>query len=300
MCSPHGIEAASPPALEGPGPRPRRCGPDSTTTAARGPAITSPAPSSSGARVMATSASGPPLKPPIRSSRASGPGGRRVPGDGHHAAPAPGTVLQVGAQQPAAPRPAARLSGLPRDPRGGRRRRSPGWDDLGLHPVTPSSSCRRGRSAVSSGKARPSPPLIWRSTPADPSPSPVLAGGPAPPARSADRGSAPPGGPRARRAGPGGPGPVRRRPVAGCSTASAVAERDNAILRRPCFCHGAADPRPRVAIVMGSDSDLPTMEPAVRILEQLGVATEVRVSAAHRTPWEMAAFAEAVTSGAFG
>lgn len=53
---------------------------------------------------------------------------------------------------------------------------------------------------------------------------------------------------------------------------------------------------PRVAIVMGSDSDLPTLEPAVRILEQLGVASEVRVLSAHRTPWEMAAFAEAAAS----
>jgi 5-(carboxyamino)imidazole ribonucleotide mutase len=55
-------------------------------------------------------------------------------------------------------------------------------------------------------------------------------------------------------------------------------------------------PQPRVAIVMGSDSDLPTLEPAVRILEQLGVASEVRVLSAHRTPREMAAFAEAAAS----
>jgi len=47
---------------------------------------------------------------------------------------------------------------------------------------------------------------------------------------------------------------------------------------------------------MGSDSDLPTLEPAVRILEQLGVASEVRVLSAHRTPREMAAFAEAAAS----
>jgi 5-(carboxyamino)imidazole ribonucleotide mutase len=46
-----------------------------------------------------------------------------------------------------------------------------------------------------------------------------------------------------------------------------------------------------VAVVMGSDSDLPTMEPAVRILERFGVATEVRVLSAHRTPEEMVAFA---------
>jgi 5-(carboxyamino)imidazole ribonucleotide mutase len=58
----------------------------------------------------------------------------------------------------------------------------------------------------------------------------------------------------------------------------------------------AATPQPRVAIVMGSDSDLPTLEPAVRILEQLGVASEVRVLSAHRTPREMAEFAEAAAS----
>lgn len=44
---------------------------------------------------------------------------------------------------------------------------------------------------------------------------------------------------------------------------------------------------------MGSDSDLPTMQPAVQVLEDFGVAVEVRVLSAHRTPLEMAAFAEA-------
>ncbi len=58
----------------------------------------------------------------------------------------------------------------------------------------------------------------------------------------------------------------------------------------------ASTPVPRVAIVMGSDSDLPTLEPAVRILEQLGVASEVRVLSAHRTPREMAEFAETAAS----
>ena len=43
---------------------------------------------------------------------------------------------------------------------------------------------------------------------------------------------------------------------------------------------------------MGSDSDLPTMEPAAAILRQLGVTVEVRVLSAHRTPLEMVAFAE--------
>ena len=48
----------------------------------------------------------------------------------------------------------------------------------------------------------------------------------------------------------------------------------------------------RVAVIMGSDSDLPTMQPAAEILGRFGVAHEVRVLSAHRTPKEMVAFAE--------
>ena len=43
---------------------------------------------------------------------------------------------------------------------------------------------------------------------------------------------------------------------------------------------------------MGSDSDLPTMQAAVAVLERFGVAHEVRVLSAHRTPLEMVAFAQ--------
>jgi 5-(carboxyamino)imidazole ribonucleotide mutase len=48
---------------------------------------------------------------------------------------------------------------------------------------------------------------------------------------------------------------------------------------------------PTVAVVMGSDSDLPTLKPAVSALEDLGVHVEVRVLSAHRTPLEMMDFA---------
>jgi 5-(carboxyamino)imidazole ribonucleotide mutase len=48
----------------------------------------------------------------------------------------------------------------------------------------------------------------------------------------------------------------------------------------------------RVAVVMGSDSDLPTMQPAVAMLERFGLAAEVRVLSAHRTPLEMVTFAQ--------
>ena len=54
----------------------------------------------------------------------------------------------------------------------------------------------------------------------------------------------------------------------------------------------AVDRAPQVAVVMGSDSDLPTMQPAVSVLEGFGVVVEVRVLSAHRTPQQMCAFAE--------
>jgi 5-(carboxyamino)imidazole ribonucleotide mutase len=45
-----------------------------------------------------------------------------------------------------------------------------------------------------------------------------------------------------------------------------------------------------VAIVMGSDSDLDTMQPASDVLAELGVAHELRVVSAHRTPFDMTQF----------
>lgn len=49
-------------------------------------------------------------------------------------------------------------------------------------------------------------------------------------------------------------------------------------------------PTPLVGIVMGSDSDHPVMSPASDVLTELGVAHEVRVVSAHRTPNEMIAY----------
>jgi 5-(carboxyamino)imidazole ribonucleotide mutase len=44
------------------------------------------------------------------------------------------------------------------------------------------------------------------------------------------------------------------------------------------------DERPRIGIVMGSRSDWDTMRHCAQIFEQLGIAHEVRVVSAHRTP----------------
>jgi 5-(carboxyamino)imidazole ribonucleotide mutase len=42
--------------------------------------------------------------------------------------------------------------------------------------------------------------------------------------------------------------------------------------------------KPFVAIVMGSDSDLPVMEASFAVLRAFGVAFEARITSAHRTP----------------
>ena len=54
-----------------------------------------------------------------------------------------------------------------------------------------------------------------------------------------------------------------------------------------------------VAIVMGSDSDWPTMSPAGEVLEQCGISYEKDVVSAHRTPEEMIAFAKSAASKGF-
>ncbi len=48
-----------------------------------------------------------------------------------------------------------------------------------------------------------------------------------------------------------------------------------------------------VAILMGSASDLPAMQPAADVLAELGIAAETRVLSAHRTPARAIAFAAA-------
>ena len=56
--------------------------------------------------------------------------------------------------------------------------------------------------------------------------------------------------------------------------------------------------QPHVGIIMGSDSDWPTVEPAAQILADFGIPFEVGVVSAHRTPDKMLAYAkEAHTRG---
>jgi 5-(carboxyamino)imidazole ribonucleotide mutase len=56
----------------------------------------------------------------------------------------------------------------------------------------------------------------------------------------------------------------------------------------------------KIAILMGSDSDLPVVEKAMDKLKEFGVPYEVHVYSAHRTPEEARAFALNARSKGFG
>ena len=49
---------------------------------------------------------------------------------------------------------------------------------------------------------------------------------------------------------------------------------------------------PLIGIIMGSDSDLPTMQGAIVICEEFGVKSEVAIVSAHRTPERMVEYAK--------
>ncbi len=47
-----------------------------------------------------------------------------------------------------------------------------------------------------------------------------------------------------------------------------------------------------IGIIMGSDSDLPTMRLAAEVCEEFGIPYEMRIISAHRTPLDMAKYAQ--------
>ena len=57
--------------------------------------------------------------------------------------------------------------------------------------------------------------------------------------------------------------------------------------------------QPLVAIVMGSQSDWPTMQRAAHALDALGIAYEARIVSAHRTPDRLAEFAKGAADAGF-
>ena len=56
----------------------------------------------------------------------------------------------------------------------------------------------------------------------------------------------------------------------------------------------------KVAILMGSDSDLPIVEKGINVLRDYGIPCEVHVYSAHRTPKETADFVSGAKENGFG
>ena len=59
---------------------------------------------------------------------------------------------------------------------------------------------------------------------------------------------------------------------------------------------GFSYPHPLVGLIMGSDSDLPTMLPATKILDQFRIPYELTIVSAHRTPERMTTYAKSAVS----
>ena len=56
----------------------------------------------------------------------------------------------------------------------------------------------------------------------------------------------------------------------------------------------------KVAVIMGSDSDLPVVAPAIKRLKAFGIPVEARVMSAHRTPEAAAEFSKTARDEGFG
>ena len=56
----------------------------------------------------------------------------------------------------------------------------------------------------------------------------------------------------------------------------------------------------KIAVIMGSDSDLPVVEKAINTLKEFGVPYEAHVYSAHRTPDQAAEFAMSARENGFG
>lgn len=56
----------------------------------------------------------------------------------------------------------------------------------------------------------------------------------------------------------------------------------------------------KVAVIMGSDSDLPVVEKCINTLKEYGVSTEVHVYSAHRTPDKVREFCSKARENDFG
>jgi len=71
------------------------------------------------------------------------------------------------------------------------------------------------------------------------------------------------------------------------------------MIRPPTDGTRATGTKAEIAIIMGSQSDWPTMKHAADMLDELGVAYETRIVSAHRTPERLYAFARGARAAGF-
>jgi phosphoribosylaminoimidazole carboxylase len=64
----------------------------------------------------------------------------------------------------------------------------------------------------------------------------------------------------------------------------------------PTSGSGYSHPRPLIGVIMGSDSDLPVMLPAARILDRFNIPYELTIVSAHRTPDRLVQYARSASS----
>ncbi len=92
--------------------------------------------------------------------------------------------------------------------------------------------------------------------------------------------------------------PSRSLPV--WNAAARVPVYDGCILLFSESEEGDEEQMKKVAVIMGSDSDLPVLEGCFKTLKNLNIPYEAHVYSAHRTPFEAAAFAKSARENGFG
>ncbi|PPQ66596.1 hypothetical protein CVT24_006907 [Panaeolus cyanescens] len=88
----------------------------------------------------------------------------------------------------------------------------------------------------------------------------------------------------------------RLRPLLQSLPSSSQEEVDLYAPEAPAPGAGFSDPNPLVGVIMGSDSDLPVMLPAARILDRFGIPYELTIVSAHRTPDRLVEYARSAST----
>lgn len=89
---------------------------------------------------------------------------------------------------------------------------------------------------------------------------------------------------------------LRLRPLLQSLPSSSQEEIDRYAPTSPNPGSGFSDRRPLVGIIMGSDSDLPVMLPAARILDRFRIPYELTIVSAHRTPDRLIQYARSAST----